>query len=188
MLSFSVLKTGVEVSPLFFAVLTLFLLADTNGIAFPAVIFSFAHEAGHFLALLFLKTSPKKVSISLAGIHMELPRDLCTAKKITVLCAGFATNFFMAFLFHALGKPVFALINIIIGIFTMLPLCSTDGGSIVKELFALYFEDKGKRIQKMFFICACAVFSLFLLAASAAAKNCYLLISLLYLWACTVKC
>ena len=46
------LKTGVTVSPLFFAVLTAFLLLDKNGVAIWAVLFSLMHESGHFLALL----------------------------------------------------------------------------------------------------------------------------------------
>lgn len=181
------LKTKAEISPMFFAVLTLFLLADRNGTAFPAVMFSFAHEAGHFLALSATKTAPKKVSISLAGISMELSQSMSTKEKIAVLCAGFTVNFCLAVLFFALGKTLFAIINFVIGTFTLLPLASTDGGSIVKEVLEARYPEKAKKAENMLFMCSCVFFSLLIVAAMAATKNFYLLIALFYLVICTIK-
>ncbi len=180
-------KTKVEISPLFFAVLTLFLLADRNRIAFPAIAFSFAHETGHFAVLLLQKTVPKKIRCSVAGIQMELPSNLGFGKKISVLSAGFVTNFGLALLFFAFKRPLFAFINLTIGVFTMLPLSSTDGGSIIKELFAEYFTECEKRFEKDFFICSCVIFSIFLIAVFAATKNYYLLVAIFYLIICTIK-
>lgn len=181
------LKTGIEISPLFFAVLTMFLLADRMGIAFPAVMLSFAHEAGHFLALIYFKAAPKKVKISLTGIQMELHSNMSTERKISVLCAGFAVNFCLAALLLTFGKKLLATISFLIGIFTMLPLASTDGGSIIKELIEARFPERAKNIENKFFICNCAAFSFFLVAAAIITKNPYLLIAIFYLVVCTAK-
>ena len=43
-MEFTVLKTRVKISPLFFAVLTAFLLADRGGIAAAVISFSLLHE------------------------------------------------------------------------------------------------------------------------------------------------
>ena len=187
MLTFSVLKTGIEISPLFFAVLTLFLLTDRMGIAFPAILISIAHEAGHFLALICLKTAPKKVKISLTGIQMELYSNMSTEGKISVLSAGFAVNFCLAALLFAFGENLSATVSLLIGIFTMLPLASTDGGSIIKELIEARFTERAKTIENKFFISTCAAFSFLLVVAATATKNPYLLIAIFYLVACTVK-
>ena len=52
MMEFTVLKTKVKISPLFFAVLTAFLITDRNGIAPVVIGFSLVHELCHFAALL----------------------------------------------------------------------------------------------------------------------------------------
>ena len=47
MMEFTVLKTKVKISPLFFAVLTAFLISDRNGIAPVVIGFSLVHELSH---------------------------------------------------------------------------------------------------------------------------------------------
>ncbi len=148
MIEFSVLKTKVSVSPLFFAVLTLVLISDKTGISLFAALFSALHEAGHILALICGKISPKSFDITLFGIHILLPENLSTVEKCLVLMSGFTVNFLLAALFLSFGKTVFAVINIVLGIFTALPLPSTDGGAIFKTILDEYSNQKGERIFK----------------------------------------
>lgn len=137
MLNFIVLKTRVEISPMLFAVLTLFFLADRNGIALPVLVFSCLHEAAHFLVLLLEKTPPLSVSLRITGIRMELSDQMETGDKVKVLIAGFSLNFILSALFCFLGKRTWSVINLCLGCFTSLPLPSTDGGAVLKLLFPL---------------------------------------------------
>ena len=106
-MDFTVLKTKVSVSPFFFAVLTLILIADKSGVSGFAVLFSLLHEFGHFLALICGKIIPKSFKITLFGMHISLPENLSTAEKIPVLMAGFTVNFLLAALFFVLKNPLF---------------------------------------------------------------------------------
>ena len=145
------LKTKVKISPLFFAVLTAFLITDRNGIAPVVIGFSLVHELCHFAALAAIKTAPQEVNVSAAGISMSLNGGMSTVKKILVLAAGAAGNFVLAAFFSAADNRLFFTVNLIIGIFTILPLCSTDGGSILTELAEKFFPER-KNMQKHFFI------------------------------------
>lgn len=118
---------------------------------------------------------------------MELYSNMSTEGKISVLSAGFAVNFCLAALLFAFGENLSATVSLLIGIFTMLPLASTDGGSIIKEFIEAHFPERAKSIGNKFFISTCAAFSLLLVVAATAIKNPYLLIAIFYLVACTVK-
>ena len=118
---------------------------------------------------------------------MELYSNMSTEGKISVLSAGFAVNFCIAALLFAFEKNLPATVSLLIGIFTMLPLASTVGGSIIKELIEARFPERAKSIEDKFFIFTCAAFSFLLVATTTATKNPYLLIAIFYLVACTVK-
>ena len=179
MMEFTVLKTKVKISPLFFAVLTAFLITDRNGIA-PAVIgFSLVHEFCHFAALAAIKTAPQEVNVSAAGISMSLNGGMSTVKKILVLAAGAAGNFVLAAFFSAADNRLFFTVNLIIGIFTILPLCSTDGGTLLTAL-------PEKICRNIFLFCG-ATAAVILASAVVINKNPYLLIALFYAVICLLK-
>ncbi len=174
MLNFSVLETKIEISPLFFSVLTAFLILDRNGIALWVLTFSFTHELFHFFALFLCRKMPEKISFSASGIRMELPNGMTKTEKIAVLSAGFLSNFFLAVLLFSLKNTVFGFINLFLGIFTALPLPSTDGGSVLKELFSQHITIVLSRIFG-------TVVLLILFALTIQTKNLYFLLPLFYL-------
>ena len=187
MMEFTVLKTKVKISPLFFAVLTAFLITDRNGIA-PAVIgFSLVHEFCHFAALAAIKTAPQEVNVSAAGISMSLNGGMSTVKKILVFAAGAAGNFVLAAFFSAADNRLFFTVNLIIGIFTILPLCSTDGGSILTEFAEKFFPERAERICRNIFLFCGATAAVILASAVVINKNPYLLIALFYAVICLLK-
>ena len=187
MIDFVVLKTKISVSPLFFAVLTLVLLFDKTGISGFAVLFSFLHEIGHILALLCVKTFPKEADLSLFGIHIKLPENLSTVKKCFVLTAGFLVNFFLAISFYSIGKTVFSVINLVIGIFTALPISSTDGGTVLKTILEEVFPQKSEKLYGTISKIFTFVFSLLLIVVFFFTKNYFILISVVYMIFCAIK-
>ena len=120
---------------MFFAVLTAFLITDRMGIALWVIVFSLIHELSHFLILIFCKEAPAKVSLKAVGIQMELSDSMKKSVKIAVLSAGFLTNFILSALFFLLKNSIFCTINLVLGIFTAFPVPSTDGGTVLKEIF-----------------------------------------------------
>lgn len=181
------LKTNVNVSPLFFAVLTAFLLTDKTGTASAAVIFSVLHEAGHFLALLCEKSYPKEINVSLFGINMSVPERLSTAKKCAVLMSGFITNFILSAFFFFIGYDKFAYINLFIGLFTAMPVPSSDGGSILKLVFDEYMPEKAERIFKVVSLLFILLLSAFMIFVLFITKNVFLIFALMYMVLCAVK-
>jgi len=182
-----VLKTNINISPLFFAVLTAFLLTDKSGTASAAVIFSILHEAGHFLALLCEKSYPKEINISLFGINMSLSEKLSTAEKCAVLMAGFIMNFILtAFLFF-IGNYKFAYINLFIGFFTAMPVPSSDGGSIIKLIFDECMPEKSEKILKTVSLSFILLLSAFMIFVLIITKNVFLIFALVYMFLCAIK-
>ena len=186
-MEFTVLKTKVSVSPLFFAVLTMFLLLDKTGISGFVVLFSVLHETGHILALICEKIHPKSFKISFFGIHISLPESLSTAEKLPVLMAGFSVNFLLAALFFVLKNHLLGYMNIIIGIFTSVPISSTDGGMILKIILEDCIQQKAEKIFKSVSEIFVFVLSIFLFSVSVAAKNYFILIAVVYMIYCNKK-
>ncbi len=187
MIDFTVLKTKVYVSPFFFSVLTLILLLDKTGISGYAVLFSLLHEMGHILALLCKKIRPKAVVVTLFGIHIELPGNLGTTEKCIVLMAGFTANFLLGIFFFCVGKTDLAVINIFLGIFTALPIASTDGGSILKTVLEEFFSHKAEKIFKFVSGIFVSIFLLFLILVFILTKNVFIFITVFYMIFCTIK-
>lgn len=185
-MEFTVLKTKVKISPLFFAVLTAFLIADRGGTAAAVIGFSFLHELSHFAALAAVKKAPREVRITAAGISMRL-FGMSTAQRIFVFAAGAAANLAAAAFFAAAGNRLFCAVNLAIGAFTMLPLCSTDGGSIAAALAESFFPERAEKLcRTLFAICGTAAAAL-LFAAAVLYKNPYLLIAVFYAVICLLN-
>ena len=187
MIDFCVLKTKISVSPLFFAVLTIVLLLDETGITGLAVLFSALHELGHILALLCEKIKPKTVKITVFGIHIKLPGNLSTAEKVPVLMAGFSVNFLLAALFFVLNNPLFGYINLIIGIFTALPIPSTDGGTILKTVLEEFLPQKAERVFGKISRIFVLIFSMLLFYVSISTKNYFIITAIIYMIFCTTQ-
>ena len=180
-MEFTVLKTRLHVSPLFFAVLTLFLVIDKNGIAGTVLLFSVLHEASHFMALLCTKTTPKEIIVSIFGIRISLYENLSTAKKCAVLMAGFVTNFIMSFVLFLYGEKISAMISLFIGLFTAIPLPSTDGGGILFSMLDEFYPENAMELFKRVSLVLSVFISILFLSVAVISKNQYLVVGVIYI-------
>ena len=101
--------------------------------------------------------------------------------------AGFLVNFLLTAIFFVLRKPLFGYINLIIGIFTALPISATDGGAVLKTL--LYESDPQKE-EKIFKIISCsslAMVSVVFIISAVVTKNYFIFIALIYMALCAMK-
>lgn len=95
------------------------------------------HETGHLIAMKLSKIPVKMVVFYGAGIKI-VPDKLINFtgfwSSFTVLISGSAANFIAAVLLYMWGTPaaeLFAAINLVIGLFNLLPLRYFDGGKLL---------------------------------------------------------
>lgn len=186
-MEFTVLKTKLYVSPLFFAVLTIFFIVDKNGMATDVCLCSILHELGHFLALICTKTCPKKIEITVFGIHISLFESVSTIKKIVVLIAGFSVNYILAAIFFFVEKPFLGYVNLAIGLFTAIPLSSTDGGAVLKIIFEELVPNKGETVLKIISMVTFLLMFVFLMVVAVFTKNYFIFLAIIYMAICGFK-
>ncbi len=129
----------------FVAFTTCLLLMDASGTAAWGLLAAAAHEAGHLLVLFCGQTPPKEIRIQLFDLAIVDGGSSGRSYKqdIALYFAGPAVNLLMAAVFYALYClwklpffPTFASINLLLGLFNLLPVEALDGGQILYALLA----------------------------------------------------
>lgn len=162
------------ISPYFFALITLFLLADRSGIAGIALAFMAAHEAAHLLAALAAGCPPAELRLSVFGMVLRQEGEIPVKTHIMICLAGPMANLVLAALLFAAGQTRAAAVNFVLFFFNLCPTRATDGGSALSALMK----------EKAFSILSASVSAaLFLLLVYAAVRlgNLFLLPAALYL-------
>lgn len=139
MLEFNIKGVKVSFGYLFFAVITAVLLIDKTGICILGLIACLWHEVGHLSAFMLKKAKPLEISFLAGGIRIKPSRELTGNDKIFVLAAGPLFNLTAAGLLADIS-PVFAAVNIVIGVFNLLPVSPLDGGGILSVYLIQKFE------------------------------------------------
>lgn len=187
--------TDIYVSFLFCAVLCFMLATDRTGLAIPTLFAVFIHETGHLLAMWATDCQPK--SIRLIPASVQIVRDFSTKKSgetaITVcgpvanlvLFGTLTANFF---LFKNEQTLVFALLNLIIAFFNLLPISGLDGGILLTSAIA-HFTDINKAERTVNIITAFFAVAVFLFGVYLYVKgnlNLSVFIVALYLGVCSL--
>lgn len=115
------------------------------------------HEISHTLMLYIFKGKITEIDLKLTEINiksnvMSLPRH----KALLVLFIGPFSNIIAALLFKDVNTDI-ALINLILGVFQLLPVDSSDSDNMLQVIF----NGKGRKILRMvYFIFAFIIFML----------------------------
>ena len=138
---FSVKIKGVYfgVSFSFFAVAALlFLCADSQtDKIFTALTCCFFHECGHLFFMLLFGSKPERVTLYGGGIKISPFSDRLTSqnREILILLAGCIFNFICAAVWYLFkGLDFFCEVNILLGVFNLLPFKYFDGGRVLEML------------------------------------------------------
>lgn len=149
-LPFKFIKVGFDFS--FFAAVSLVILLNDNNYALYALFACLLHEFGHLIAMKI--TGQKIDSLIFYGAGIKILKQKCCQisgfiNDAFVLSAGCFVNF-LIFLFCMVFKSdntlLFGYINLIIGLFNMLPIHSLDGGALIL-LFINRFYKSGTAIN-----------------------------------------
>lgn len=146
-MKFKLLGTEIYISFLFVAIVALMLTTDKTGLALPCLFAVAMHEIGHLFAMWLLESAPK--SIRLIPASVQITRSMSTRYKNDIIIAfsGPMVNlaFFITLYINYLAFKnetvlYFALINLIIGFFNLLPVTGLDGGTILFSVIAKRYD------------------------------------------------
>ena len=135
-MKFKVFGTEVYISFLFAAVLTVMLATDRTGLLLPALFAVFMHEMGHLFAMWVLECSPASVQIVRkmeVRQRNEIIIALCGPLVNIILFASLYINFLC---FKNEMCLYYAVLNLIIGLFNLLPVSGLDGGTILFNIIS----------------------------------------------------
>lgn len=155
-MSFELRGVRIEMGFPFAAVVTLMLLLDRSKTVLPALLCCTLHEVGHLACLLCFSSPPKAVVLGVFGMRIERENNRLDYRR-EALCAaaGPVANFFCAALAFVLARFIngiyrFALLNIGVGVFNLLPVEPMDGAGAVKSLLLLHCdEERTERVMNI---------------------------------------
>ena len=144
---FKLFDTEIYISFLFAAAVTIMLLTDKTGYMLPALFAIVLHEMGHLFMMWILECSPKRIKLIPASVQITAPFQKRYRNDFLVAACGpfvnillFLTLYFNYLVFKKEVTLYFALLNLVIGVFNLLPLKGLDGGTI---LFCILEKSKG---------------------------------------------
>lgn len=152
MFSFRLFNIKVEFCFSFFAVVCLVSFFDGTSYILLGLLCCLLHELGHITAMCIFNVPPKRVQFYGAGIKITINEKMVSFKKeLIIQLAGCITNILifgaLYFLYHSFTVKVFATMNLIIGIFNLLPFKYFDGGKII-DLFLDTYPTKNRYILR----------------------------------------
>ena len=139
MISFKIGKLKISFEFGFFAVVALFCLLDAPELALSAVCACIVHECGHILMSVLCNVKIEKVVFWAGGVRMQTEsKMLKLSNDILILLSGPIFNFISAVFYYLSGCYSPFSVNLILGLFNLLPFTSLDGGAIIKKIFEYY--------------------------------------------------
>ena len=180
----------------FFAALIAFLLAtDRTGLIIPTLFASFIHEGGHLFAMWLCGEQPKKIKLIPASMQIVRNFSVSARNEMAIALCGPAANiavFLCLFLNYLLSENAtvltFALLNLILAVFNLLPVSGLDGGTVLKNLWAKktdIYSAEGK-VRILTFALSVFFLSAGVFLALRGETNISLFIMAVYLFICAV--
>lgn len=132
---FRIRKTYISISIYFFVMLIWVICFRRTNEFVCCLIALFLHELGHIFMIYYLKEKISVFYIIPFGFSCRLKNQskIEKDKMLKIILAGPATSFAVAGLVFLWTKE-FALVNLIIGIFNLIPIGNLDGGRIFRIL------------------------------------------------------
>ncbi len=127
-----------------------FLVLGFEKIYLLFLIFAIVHELSHMIIGIILGFHPSRICIMPFGAYMSFKIDIksyntkirngsiCSLKKMFVALAGPISNIILAIIFFIKKDYIIiSYINILLGIFNLLPIYPLDGGRIIKQILII---------------------------------------------------
>ena len=137
---FRAFGTEFYISFLFAAVITALIAADRTGFVLPLLFAVLIHELGHLAAMWVLDCAPKRVRLVPAAVEITTKIGGGKHEIFIALCGPtvnlllFTVLFLNYLAFNNDGYLTIGLINLLIGLFNLLPVTGLDGGTVLFNL------------------------------------------------------
>lgn len=142
---FKIKNTDVKISFSFFAVFLLSLVSDTFNIYLFSFIASLIHEIVHVVFILLFGAQISAFSLTLFGgnIKRNTTKIINNPKEAVISFSAPVTNIVIGVVsfFITREASIFAIVNLFIGVFNILPFYSFDGGRGLYYLITMKFSD-----------------------------------------------
>lgn len=152
-MKFKIFGTEIQITFLFMAFITLLLAVDKSGYAIPMLFAVTAHEAAHLVTMCLLGCNPKAIMLIPASVRIVRDISYKTKNEVLISISGPLINLFFFALFYIVfilfkneNILTFAIINLIIGVFNLLPVNALDGGVVLKKILMLIFKENKANI------------------------------------------
>lgn len=156
-MKFNFLGTKIYVSFFFMAAITLMLATDRTGYMLPTLFAVIIHEAAHLFVMWVQDSAPLSIRLIPASVQINQKFSFSPKNDILIATAGPAANLILSaclyFNYAAFGNLTvlyYSLLNLIIGLFNLLPVRGLDGGTILYTLICKWQgEDKAALIMRL---------------------------------------
>lgn len=194
-MKFKFLGTEFYISFLFCATVCFMLAVDRTGLVVPTLFSVFIHESGHLLAMWASDCQPR--AVRLIPTSVQIIRGFSTKKygEVAIALCGPMSNvvlFFALYVnylaFNNIQSLRFAVLNLVMAIFNLLPVSGLDGGVLLTAILSRFTDVyKAERIVKI--VTAAFAFVAFVLGVYlyvSGTVNISVFIVALYLAMCTI--
>lgn len=144
---FRLFGSEIYLSFLFAALITIMLATDKTGFVLPTFFAVFMHECGHLFAMWILGCAPKKIKLIPASVQITNAAFTGYKNDFLIAVSGPIVNFilFLALyynysLFENRFVGYFGLINLVLGLFNLLPVKGLDGGTALLSLLCKFTD------------------------------------------------
>lgn len=160
MIEFYIRKVKFNIEFGFLAVVALLCILDDGRYLLYGVWACIIHEVGHIVPMLLLGEKVKKVKFHAFGVNISPQNNTIRPlyQDIFIILGGAIINIILGLIvyFSDIGTNayIFASMNIILGLFNLLPYTSFDGGTLILTV-AEYFNGDTVEIKKILRIVNC---------------------------------
>lgn len=150
-MKFKVFGITIELSFVLVAVFAIIVISDTSQRLICCFLSALFHEAGHIATMCKLGKKPKKIICQLFNIKIiDDSRAIYSYKTdLLVVLSGITVNFFLSifsFIFYHISNMelllTFSIVNLLTGLFNLLPVSNLDGGQAIYLILSQKFTDE----------------------------------------------
>lgn len=141
-MTFSLFGIKFELSYIFFSVVVIFLAFDRTGIYLPLLIGVIIHEMSHIIFILIFKSKVSSIRLIIGAISVEYVEICSKIKKIIALLAGPISNILLAYIFYCFNLEIWCAVNIVLGLYNLLPINGLDGGAVLGEILEQFCSER----------------------------------------------
>ena len=144
-MKFTLFGTKIYISFFFMAAITAMLATDRTGYLLPTLFAIIIHEAAHLFMMWVQDCAPLSIRLIPASVQINRKISFSPKNDILIAVAGPIANIVMFgclyFNYVAFGKfsvLCYALLNLIIALFNLLPVRGLDGGTILYNILCKF--------------------------------------------------